>query len=206
MTSIRTWFRLAGVAAAALSLSACVTVFPKTEPVQLYRFEGAVPASGEAAAQRVGLARAPGSFVAAAAGDRILSVTGSEVAYLAESRWAQPATTLFDEALIRAFNASTGRARLVTRGEPTRADYSLRLDVERFEANYDRGGKAAPEVSVDVHAVLVRAADRTVVGDEVFKIRVRSRENRVSAIIAAFDTAVGQALGKIVAWSNEKAG
>ncbi|MCI3132016.1 ABC-type transport auxiliary lipoprotein family protein [Phenylobacterium aquaticum] len=198
----RTWIRAAGLVALALSLSACVTVFPKAKPATLYRFQGDVAAVGPAAKTRIGVARANGSFNGAASGDRILTVTGPEVAYVAEARWAEPAVTLFDEALARAFNANTGAARLVTRGEPSRADYSLRLDVQRFEADYDHGGKAAPRVAIDVHAVLVRASDRAVVGDELFSVAVRARENRVSAIVAAFDAGVSQLLGKLVAWAN----
>ena len=198
----RTWIRAAGLVAVALSLSACVTVFPKTKPATLYRFQGDVAAVGPAATTRIGVARANGSFNGAASGDRILTVTGAEVAYVAEARWAEPAAVQFDEALGRAFNANTGAARLVTRGEPSRADYSLRLDVQRFEADYDHGGNAAPRIAIDVHAVLVRASDRAVVGDQLFSVAVRARENRVGAIVSAFDAGVSQLLGKLVSWTN----
>ncbi|WP_304170115.1 ABC-type transport auxiliary lipoprotein family protein [Phenylobacterium aquaticum] len=198
----RTWIRAAGLAALALSLSACVTVFPKTKPATLYRFQGDVVPAGPAATVRVGVARSNGSFNGAASGDRILTVTGAEVAYVADTRWAEPAVSLFDEALNRAFNANPGAARLVTRGEPSRADYSLRLDVQRFEADYDHGGHAAPKIAIDVHAVMVRASDRAVVGDQVFSVAIRAGDNRVSAIVAAFDAGVSQMLGKLVAWAN----
>lgn len=199
----RTWIRAVGLVAIALTLSACVTVFPKTKPATLYRFRGDVAAAGPAAAKRVGVARANGGFNGAAAGDGILTVTGAEVAYVADSRWAEPASTLFDEALKRAFNANQGAARLVTRGEPSRADYSLRLDIERFEADYDHGGRAAPRIAIDVHAVMIRATDRSVVGDQVFSVAIRANDNRVSAIVAAFDAGVSQMLGKLIAFAND---
>lgn len=205
MNPTRTLIRIAGIAAVAVALSACVTVFPKTKPAQLYRFNGAVAEAAPAAEVRHGVARANGAFNGAAAGDRILTVTGSEVAYIAESRWAEPATVLFDEAVARAFSANQGAARLVARGEPVKVDYSLRLDVERFEAVYDHGGRAAPKVAVDVHVVVVRAQDRTVVRDETVSTEVRAGDNRVSAIVAAFDKAVGDVLTRVVSLTNDAA-
>lgn len=205
MNPTRTLIRIAGIAAAAVALSACVTVFPKTKPALLYRFDGAVAQAGPAAEVRRGVARANGGFNGAAAGDRILTITGSEVAYIAESRWAEPASVLFDEAVSRAFSANQGAARLVARGEPARADYSLRLDVQRFEAVYDHGGRAAPKAAVDVHVVIVRAQDRAVVRDETVSAEVRAGDNRVSAIVAAFDKAVGDVLTRIIGLTNDAA-
>lgn len=188
----------------ALGLSGCITVFPKTKPSQLYRFDGrqTVIAAANPAGTRVGVVRPGGSFNAAAAGDRILTVTGSQVAYLAQSRWAEPADTLFNEALLGAFNAGPGPARLVIRGEPARADYTLRLDVQRFEAVYDHGPRSAPDVHIEVHMVLIRASDRVLVKDETIAVQARATDNRVSAIVAAFDKAVGEALAAIVTNTN----
>ena len=189
----------------ALGLSGCITVFPKTKPSQLYRFDGrqTVIAAANPAGTRVGVVRAGGSFNAAA-GDRILTVTGSQVAYLAQSRWAEPADTLFNEALLGAFNAGPGPARLVIRGEPARADYTLRLDVQRFEAVYDHGPRSAPDVRIEVHMVLIRASDRVLVKDETIAVQARATDNRVSAIVAAFDKAVGEALAAIVTNTNSR--
>lgn len=195
----------------AVSLSGCITLLPKTKPAQLYRFSGVEAASEAPAAApsdpagRVGVVRARGSFSAGAAGDRIMTVTGAQVAYLAQARWAAPAVTLFDEAVMRAFSQQAGPVRLAARGDPGRAPYSLRLDVERFEAVYDRGGRAAPDVRIEIHAVLVRAADRVVVKDQTLTAHARAADNRVSAIAQAFDQATTQVLKDVVALTNEGA-
>src|SRR5690242_16860750 len=106
------------------TLSGCISLFPKTDPVALYRFEGAqqavAPRPGAAAA--FALARVPTVFPRAAAGDRILTVTGSQVAYIAGARWVSPASALFDESVDRAF-ASYPPVRLASVGEPGRPDY-----------------------------------------------------------------------------------
>lgn len=196
--------RFAAVAALAVSLSACISLFPKSEPAQLYRFDGR-PLTAEESAPRpsakVGVLRTGGSFVRAAAGDRILTVTGAQAAYIAESRWVAPAVTLFEEAVGRAFDVNPGAARLVSRGESARADYALRIDVTRFEAVYDQGPEAAPMIVVAVRASITKP-DRTLADANLIEAQVRAGDNRVSAIVAAFDQAVGDVLGRLVAWSN----
>ena len=205
MIPIRPWARAAALVLVAGSLSACITLLPKSKPAQLYRFDGraALAAAKPAdASGRVGISRAGGSFQGAASGDRILTVSGPQVAYLADSRWSGPASVLFDEALVGAFSGNTGPARLLARGEPGLATYSLRLDITRFEANYDQGPKAAPKVVVETHAELIRSADHAVVGDKVFRTELRASDDRVSAIVAGVDQAVGKTLVDLLAWTN----
>lgn len=207
MSRIRNVLRAGAMVGLAVALSGCITLFPKTKPAQLYRFDGAeeVATAGDASPSRVGVVRVRGAFNGAASTDRIMTVTGTQIAYVAEARWAAPAITLFDEALTRAFTRQTGPVRLVARGEPGRAPYSLRLDVERFEAVYDRGGKAAPDVRVEIHAVLVRAADRVVVKDQMIATHARASDNRVSAIVQAFELSTKQALDEVVKLTVEGA-
>ena len=184
-------------------LSGCISVFPKSEPSQLYRFGNSTGAAPQSTVARVGVLRSGGSFALAAAGDGILTTTGTEVAYLAGARWAQPAPVLFDEALARAFSRNPGAAQLVVRGEPARAAYSLRIDVQSFEAVYNLPGKSPPEVTLGVHVVVVRASDRAIVADQTVSVAERASDNRVTAIVAAFDRGVGKALTEVVRITNE---
>lgn len=189
---------------AAFALAGCVSLFPKSKPAQLYRFEAPAAAANAApaAGPRVGLLLPGVLFARAVGGDRILGVTGQETAYIAEARWVSPAPVLFDEAVTRVFEDNAGPARLVRRGETAQADLVLRLEVRTFEAVYDQGAKAAPEVRVRLRASATRAGDRSLVGEQLFEAKVRAYDNRVSAIVAAFNEAVGKVLTDLVAWSN----
>ena len=204
MNALPRSLKLLAVGALALSLSACITVFPKDKQAQLYRFDGVATAAetGAAANAQFGVARAGGGFVQAASGDRLLTMTGSRAAYIADSRWVSPAQVLFNEALARAFDGNTGPARLLGRGEVGKADYTLRVDVTRFETVYDHG-KGAPNVVVDLRVTLT-SADRSVTTSRQFNAEVRAGGNRVSSIVAAYDAAVGKALGELVAWTNNR--
>jgi cholesterol transport system auxiliary component len=211
MSPLKLGARAAVLGLAALSLSACVTVFPKTKPAQTYRFDGAVAADkgkakdeapAPAGGPKFAVLRAGGSFNRAASSDRLLAVNGEKTEYVAEARWISPAISLFDEALAKAYDANTGPARLITRGEAAKADYSLRVDVRSFEARYDHGPKAPPLVVVALRASLTRP-DRTLVGQEMFESQVRAGDNRVSEIVQAYGLATGEVLAKLVAFTNQ---
>jgi cholesterol transport system auxiliary component len=200
---IRNAARILAVSAVALSLSACISVFPKTKPASMYRFGDAdLTVTKAPPGAMFGVLKAPSAFTRAAAGDRLLTVTNGEVAYIAGARWVSPAFILFEEATARAFENDPGRARLIGRGEVAKADLVLRLEVRTFEADYINGPKAAPEVVVRVRAVLNRNSDRALVGDQIFEAKIKAADNRVSAIVPAYDQANAKVLGDVVAWVN----
>lgn len=193
--------RVVVMTAVALSLSGCISLLPKSKPSQLYRF-GVAVAAAPVRTDSVAVFRANGAFQSESASDRILTVTGARAAYIAEARWVAPAQVLFDEAVANAFLTAPGRVRLVSRGEPGGSHYALRLDVRNFETDY---GEGAPAVLIRVRAVMVgdQAGDR--VAEQVFEARVPAAENRVTAIVAAYDEALARVLGEIIAWTNTSA-
>ncbi len=194
------------LAAVANLLAGCISLFPKAEPVQLYRFGVTTPQVQETATRGPGFGvyvMATG-FDRAAASDRILTVTGTQAAYIKGARWVTSSVALFDSALQRAFDADQGPARLVDHAGIAQTDYVLTLDVRTFEARYDHGQAANPTIVVELHAALDRTHDRIVVGDRSFKASITASDNRVGAIAQAFDQAVAQALGELVAWVNAR--
>jgi cholesterol transport system auxiliary component len=195
------------IGACALALSGCVTLLPKSKPAQLYRFDppaAAAKTPSPPVAETIGVYRANGTFQGAAAGDRILTVSGGEAAFLAGSRWVAPATVLFNEAISAAFDANPGRVRLISRGERAKRDYSLRLDVRNFEARYDSGVGNPPTVVVRVRATMT-STDLSKTSQRMFEATAEASDNRVGAIVAAYGEAVGQALDDLVAWTDANA-
>jgi cholesterol transport system auxiliary component len=197
--------RLIALGAAALALSGCISLLPKGKPAQLYRFgeQGAAHAAPAALNRGVGVFRTNTRFAEEAADDRILTITGGRAAYIADSRWVAPASVLFDEAVSKAFDADNGKVRLITRGQQGKADYALRLEVRDFEARYSNPD-AAPTVVVRVYAALNRT-DQTLAGEQIFDASVPAADNRVGAIVDAYDRAVGDVTGKLVAWTEATA-
>lgn len=192
----------------ALGAAACVSIFPKQKPAQLYRFGDEAPARSSAAPAAAGPRFAvlplPLGFDRAAAGDAILTMTGNEAAYISGSRWVISAQSLFDAAVTRAFDRDGGSARLMSRGETSRPDYTLKLDVRAFEARYEHGPAAAPTVVVEVHAVLAPVAGSEPPRERLFTARLDAGENRVGPITETFARAVAQTLGEVVAWVDAR--
>lgn len=198
--------RLALASTAAIVLSGCVTLLPKSKPVDLYRFgEAGAAVSASAPTGTVGVFRASSLFQREAGGDQLVTITSGKVAYLAETRWVAPAAVLWDAAVLTAFDADPGPARLISRGEAGKIDYVLRLDVRNFEARFDKGLKAAPTVVVRVRASLTSGSNRTLTGERIFESQITAADNRVSDIIPAYDRAVAEVLKDIVAWTNATA-
>ena len=197
---IRPLLRLTTIGACAVALSGCISLLPKSKPAQLYRF-GAAPAAAPVPAKpnAVAVFRTNGSFQGEASDDRILTVTGGKAAYIAQSRWVAPAEILFNEAVVNAFEASP--VRLIARGQQGRFAYALRTDVRSFEARYDQGATAAPTIVVRLHAALTRT-DQSSVGEQDFEARVPASDNRVGEIVAAYNKAVGDVVGRLVAWTE----
>ena len=203
MMTIRALVKGAIVATLPVVLAACVTLLPKSQPAQLYRF-GADQAAASSAARLFSVRLAPVTFERASASDQILTVEADRTAYIAGARWVTSATSLFEAAVDQTFDVHTGGARLITRGETTRADYALKLDVRRFEARYDNGQGAAPTISVEVYAALDNLSDPTTARQRTFRASVPADDNRVGAIVRAFDKAVGSVLGDLATWTDAR--
>lgn len=196
---------MAALAALAVGLGGCITVFPKAAPVQLYTFGTGFPAGATAGGEAVNVMVGHTDFERAAAGDRILTTDGAQEAYIADSRWISPAVILFQEAEAKAFAADGGRARLVKAGETAAAPLVLQVDVPAFEVHYPGSTTAAPTVVVEVHAVLVALPDRRVVAERTFTSRRSIADNRMGEIVNGFDAATVEVLSQLAAWTSDSA-
>lgn len=191
------------LAALGVGASGCVSLFPKTKPAQLYRFDYAAPeAAACPQAGAVGVIVSPPLFPREAGGDQLLSVTGSQAAYIAESRWVSPAINLFQDAVEHAFQGSCA-VRLVRRQDFGAGTATLRLDVDRFETDYSALG-AVPTVKVTLKATLLKkggdfAAEGFFTGSQA------AADNRVGPIVTAYSAASTQALTALRAWTETNA-
>ena len=192
--------------ALAVALCGCVSLLPKTKPDQLYSLrplDAAPAASAARAPGAIGVLLVDVNFPRAALGDGILTTTGSQNAYLAQSRWVAPASVLFREAVEQAFDASQ-RTRLMARGEIAGSALLLRLEVRDFQALYPGGPGSIPVVVVSMGARLTTPQGETV-ADTRFDVRKPAADNRVGPIVAAFNGAVGEATKGLVAWTDQAA-
>lgn len=206
---------LAAAATAAIGLSGCVSLFPKSEPVTLYKLAipaGSTPASPTPAERPVSILLGPLAFTRPASGDRILTTNGQEAAFVGGARWAAPAPIMFQEALSAAFNQTPGLS-LSIRGSAVPSDFILRVDISTFEAQYSGQGPltapgkkkqpvlGAPTAVVEAHVTLLNLRDKAEVSDMTFRETKPAADNRVTAIVSAYDDATEKLIHDIVAWT-----
>ncbi|MBR7619360.1 membrane integrity-associated transporter subunit PqiC [Phenylobacterium sp. 20VBR1] len=205
MTRLQRLIRLSAVALTAVALTGCISLFPKSKPANLYQFDYVMPADAAAPTapgDLFGVLKLANGFTKAAAGDRIMTLTGgSDVAYIAEARWASPASVLFDEAVNKAFDQDGAPAHLIGRGEIGKSDYVLKLDVREFQVTY-AAPKGRPSVVVNVHATLTKSGDRSLVAERSFTKTVAADDDRQAAIVRAFNVAVSGVLRDLVEWTS----
>jgi cholesterol transport system auxiliary component len=187
-----------------LGLSACITLLPEQKPAQLYRFvfnkdkvdQAWVAPTTNAAAPRpekTFVYLADMDFPKAAAGDRILSTEGAEVAYIAQSRWAAPAQAMFRDAVSEGFDRFDGPIGLAASG---RNASTLRLEVKvrRFEVSYR---KKRPHVIVELDTALIRLADRKVLGTKFIRSDIDVKKSNMSDMVDGFETATSQVTAEV---------
>lgn len=194
--------RLLLILAATLSLGGCALLGlgGGGKKAQMYRF-GPGEATATVPARTVTLQSL--TFEPAAEGDRLLTITGSEAAYISNTRWVAPARDLFTQAAERAFDRAG--VRLARRNQAIDSGASLVLEVPAFETRYEAGAQAAPVVVVEVRATLVTGGGKEVLGETAFAVRQPAAANRVGEIVAAYDAATRSALDQTAAWAAGRA-
>ncbi|WP_241209810.1 ABC-type transport auxiliary lipoprotein family protein [Brevundimonas fluminis] len=196
--------RKLSIAAVAASLSACA-LLSTPDPVQMYRFGQAMeaPRSGEAAGA-VDVAVRRVTFPESAEGERILTITGTEAAYLKGARWVEPADRLFAAALEGAVANRGGRIRLIGARDLAQGDVALDVDATTFETRYAAPG-ATPVVVMTVRARLVGLPDREIEAERTFTVQTPATENRVGPIVAAYDAGSRDLAEQIAGWIESTA-
>jgi len=125
--------------------------------------------------------------------------TPSQMEIYKGASWAQPATDMIEDTLLRGFEDS-GRIRGVARSSAgIRADYKLSTDVRRFESDYL--GQATPTVVIEVNAKLIHVADQRVVADRTFRQAQPVGSTDVPAVAAAFERGLQQLAQEMVGWT-----
>jgi cholesterol transport system auxiliary component len=188
-------FALGGLAAV---LTGCGGFFESTVPAaQSYVLRlpapAAVPEPVAAGALRVlWPAAGPGlnsDRIAVLRGDRRFDV-------YAATRWAAPAPEMLGDALVEYLRA-TGRFPVVLDdASPYLPHYNLRCGLTRFEADYTVGGNA-PTVQVTLDCTFGRHRDRALLANFVARGSAPAGDDRIGAVVAAFETATTAAAAEI---------
>ncbi len=113
--------------------------------------------------------------------------------YYQGGRWAAYLPELVETLAIDTLRASGAWSAVNEAPSPFLADYVLLINIRRFEADYTEGG-VAPEVHVVLDCTLARRPGRELVTSFAAEGVADAGENRLSAVVAAFEKAANAAL------------
>ncbi|PPT77382.1 ABC transporter [Xanthomonas arboricola pv. populi] len=113
--------------------------------------------------------------------------------------WAQPATDMLEDSVVRAFEDSGKIAAVARVGTGIRSDYKLAIDLRRFESDY--AGQSLPSATIELNAKLLHAADQRVVASRTFLVARPSSGTDTAAVAAAFEQAMTQVTTELVGWT-----
>ncbi|MGV8960560.1 MAG: ABC-type transport auxiliary lipoprotein family protein [Stenotrophomonas sp.] len=113
--------------------------------------------------------------------------------------WSQPATDLFEDTLLRAFEDS-GRIPAVARiATGIRSDYKLTMDLRRFEADYR--GSSMPAATIELNAKLIHSTDQRVIASKTFLQVQPANATGTAEVAKAFEQALQQVATEVVGWT-----
>ncbi|MGO9425931.1 MAG: ABC-type transport auxiliary lipoprotein family protein [Steroidobacteraceae bacterium] len=123
--------------------------------------------------------------------------------YFAGARWSGPLDAVVQDLAIQVFRARAKLRSVHAESSAFGSGYWLEIDVEDFQAEYSAdtgaGGSAAPTIHVRLFGRVGSSADRRILGQFEADDRQRAADNRLTAIVEAYNRAADAALAQIVA-------
>jgi cholesterol transport system auxiliary component len=197
---------LACLMLASLTLAACGGLFQtKAKPPTMYLLSAMPQPSARAAATPIpaDLAVLRPRARAGLDTDRIAAVyPDRHLDYYADVRWSGPLDQVVQDMAVQEFHAIGGLRNVTSDVSAFSSAYWLELQVTDFQAEYS-AADGAPVIHVRLTARLGKSADRRMLGRFESDIRQPASDNRMSAIVDAFNRAADQALAEIVAGATQ---
>jgi cholesterol transport system auxiliary component len=192
-------------------LAACVDIpFAKDEPPRLYVLtpKSTYPEDLRKVDWQL-LVEAPVSPAGLNTARIALQDSPIELRYFEHANWTDFAPKMVQALIIESFENS---GRIVSVGREQiglRSDFLLKTELREFQAEYEEPistnqlgpNAAAPWARVRINVKLVKMPQREIIAHQTFERRIRAKENRMSAIIDAFDEALGKTLKAVVVWT-----
>ena len=121
--------------------------------------------------------------------------------FYAASLWAAPTPDLVEALVVDALRNTGTFSAVFDDSAPYAPRYDLRITLRRFEADYtnERNGPGgtAPTVRVVLDCTLGRHRDRALLASFTAQGAVPATEDRLSSIVAAFETAAATAMAEV---------
>lgn len=116
--------------------------------------------------------------------------------YFANVRWSGPLDEVLQDLAVQQFHANAGLGNVSPEASVFGSPYWLEIEVTDFQAEYSAAG-SPPTVHVHLQARIGNSGDRHVLGRFEPDVHEAAADNRMSAIVDAYNRAADQALSEI---------
>jgi cholesterol transport system auxiliary component len=125
--------------------------------------------------------------------------------YFAEVRWSGPLDEVLQDLAVQQFHSNPGLRNVSAETSVFASPYWLEIEVADFQAEY-AVGSSVPTVHVHLLARVGNSGDRHVLGRFEPDIHEAAADNRMTAIVDAYNRAADKALAEIAAGTAETLG
>ena len=125
----------------------------------------------------------------------------NQIDYYAGARWASGLNLLVQSLLVESFDNSHALTSVGNDTAAIKQDYSLLVEIRDFQMESDQSHQVA---HVRLVAKLLQAGSQNVIMTRSYDEKIAAEENRMSAIMKAFDKAYQSTARKLVADINEQ--
>jgi cholesterol transport system auxiliary component len=126
----------------------------------------------------------------------VVQLPDRRIDVLAGVRWTAPLPELLQALLVDNLRARGGWREVILNRSNFTGQYLLNTEIRAFSANYEQAGNA-PRVRIWLHSELGRTDERNVIASFDSYGEAVAASDRQSAVMAAFDTALGAALADL---------
>jgi len=185
------------------SLAACTGLFhSNARPEQVYVLRATPPTAKPApVAASVRFGR-PSANPGLESPQIVLVQSDHRMSYFVASRWPAPAANLVETLSVEKLRASGAWQAVADSASAFPTDYVLQVTVRRFEADYT-GGSDAPEIHVVLDCLVGKREGREVVANFLAEGEATATANKMSAVVAAFETAANAAVDSLTTQTLE---
>jgi cholesterol transport system auxiliary component len=177
-----------------LLLAGCGGLKSTAPPAQTYILRAATAPAGDASPTGTSLQIGRLTTDPGLGSDRIVLVESDRrMGFYAASRWAAELPDMVETLAVATLRASGQWDAVYGFPNAFSTDYLLQIAIRRFEADYTSGG-GNPTVQVTLDCTVIRRSGRDQVANFVVQGSAAASENRMGAVVAAFEQAANSAL------------
>jgi cholesterol transport system auxiliary component len=134
----------------------------------------------------------------------VLTKQGTVYDYFADIRWSDKIPAMLYSSLKASYENKSSYNVIDFNDSTIDNQYLLKMDLRHFEANYDEGDLSmAPEIYIEIYAVLVRRSDQKIVASKVFSKTDQVSENKLMTIVTSFDDLYQQTQNDLITWTDK---